>query len=107
MNRGEIWWAEHPDAGRRPFLVITRQAAIDVLNSVLCVPVTRTIRSIPTEVLLDADDGMPCECALTFDNVMTIPKALLVEKICRLRGERLVAACDALGIATGCDMQRT
>src|SRR6185312_10634401 len=59
VARSEIWWAEHPDAGRRPFLVLTRQAAIPVLNALLAVPATRTIRQIPTEVVLDIDDGMP------------------------------------------------
>ena len=91
MTRGEIWWAEHPEAGQRPFLVLTR-----------AVPATRTIRGIPTEVVLDADDGMPQRCALSFDNVTTIPKALLTERICRLGVERLTDACRALRAAAGC-----
>src|SRR5947209_2070185 len=57
VTRSEIWWVEHPDAGRRPFLVLTRQAAIPVLNALLAVPATRTIRQIPTEVVLDTDIG--------------------------------------------------
>ena len=52
MNRGEVWWLEHPDAGRRPVCVLTRQAAIPVLTSVLVAPATRTIRDIPTELRL-------------------------------------------------------
>ena len=59
MNRGEVWWVEHPEAGRRPACVLTRQAAIPVLTSVLVAPATRTIRDIPTEVTLTRDDGMP------------------------------------------------
>ena len=27
MNRGEVWWYELPDVGRRPGCVLTRQAA--------------------------------------------------------------------------------
>ena len=102
MNRGEVWWAEHPDAGRRPFLVLTRQAAIPVLQRVVAVPATRTIRGIPTEVVLDVEDGMPERCALSFDNVTTLPKALLTERICRVGVDRLSDACRALRIATGC-----
>jgi mRNA interferase MazF len=102
VNRGEVWWAEHPDAGRRPFLVLTREAAIPVVNRVIAVPATRTIRGMPTEVELDEDDGMPARCALTFDNVTAVPKALLSERICRLSVERLAEACRALAIATGC-----
>ena len=102
MNRGEVWWAEHPDAGRRPFLVLTRQAAIPVLARVLAVPATRTVRDIPTEVPLDEDDGMPQRCALSFDNIVTIPKSLLTERICRLGIPRLEQVCRALSAATGC-----
>jgi mRNA interferase MazF len=102
VNRGEVWWASHPDAGRRPFLVLTREAAIPVLRRVVAVPATRTIRDIPTDVVLDEDDGMPERCALSFDNVTTLPKALLTERICRLDVERLAEACRALTIATGC-----
>jgi len=45
VNRGEVWY-ELPDAGRRPGLILTRQAAIPVLNAVLVAPATRTIRGI-------------------------------------------------------------
>jgi hypothetical protein len=29
LRAGEVWWAEHPEWGRRPALVMTREAAID------------------------------------------------------------------------------
>ena len=69
MNRGEVWWLEHPEAGRRPACIHTRQAAIPALRSVLVVPATRTVRGIPTEVPLGRADGMPEDCALSFDNL--------------------------------------
>jgi len=50
-QRGEVWWGEVEEAGRRPFLVMTRSAAIPVLRSVLAAPVTRTVRGIPSEQL--------------------------------------------------------
>ncbi len=102
MNRGEVWWVEHPDAGRRPACVLTRQAAIPVLASVLVAPATRTIRGIATEVPLDRDDGMPDDCALSLDNITTVPKALLTERIAALREPKLAALCEALRAATGC-----
>src|SRR5206468_11945317 len=83
VNRGEVWWAEHPAAARRPYLSLTRQGAIPVLHRVLAAPATRTIRGIPTEVELDEDDGMPQRCALSLDNVLTMPKSLFTERICR------------------------
>lgn len=102
MNRGEIWWGELPDYGRRPYLVLTRQAAIPVLKSLLVVPATRTIRGSPTEVKLDTEDGMPAACAFNFDNVLTIPKWGLTEMICRLSLLRLEEVCRSLKIASGC-----
>jgi predicted transcriptional regulator len=32
VNRGEVWWLEHPEIGRRPACILTRQQAIPVLN---------------------------------------------------------------------------
>ena len=97
-----MWWVEHPDAGRRPFLVLARQAAIPVLNAFLAVPATRTIRQIPTEVVLDAGDGMPDECALSLDNLTVVPKELFRSRITRLSVERMTEVCRALSLASGC-----
>lgn len=101
-RRGEVWWGEVEDLGRRPFLVMTRSAAIPVLNGVLAAPLTRTIRNIPTEVPLGPDDGMPAACAASFDNLRVVPKAYLVERICALEPDRLVEACAALHLAVDC-----
>jgi mRNA interferase MazF len=102
VNRGEIWWVEHPDAGRRPACVLTRQAAIPVLNAVLVAPATRTIRGIPTEVTLTRDDGMPDDCVLSLDNVTIVPKAMLTARITSVPDTRLPELCNALRAATGC-----
>lgn len=102
VRRGEVWWVEAPDVGRRPHLILTREEAIDVLHRLLSVPATRTVRGIPTEVVLDEADGMPMPCALSLDNVTVVPKPFFVEPICRLDGHRMVEVCSALGVATGC-----
>ena len=81
-----MWWVEHPDAGGRPACVLTRQAAIAVLSSVLVAPATRTIRSFPTEVPVTRQGGMPDDCAAhsALDNLTTIPKTLLTTLITSL-----------------------
>ena len=101
-RRGEVWWGEMEDVGRRPFLVMTRTAAIPVLNNVLAAPVTRTIRNIPTELLLGPDDGMPTECAASFDNLRVVPKSYLVDRLCALDPTRLIDACRAVRAAVDC-----
>lgn len=102
VRRGDVWWYEHPRAGRRPFLILTRDEALPVLIQVLAVPATRTVRGIPTEVALDRSDGMPSTCCLTLDNVATIRPALCIERITRLSPQRMQEVCTALGIATAC-----
>lgn len=102
VARGEVWWYEHPDAGRRPHLVLTRTEAAAVLTQVLAVPATRVIRDIPTEVFLDETDGMPTPCVLSLDNLSLIRPDLCTERITRLGPEKLRAVCEALTTATAC-----
>lgn len=102
VNRGDIWWLEHPEAGRRPACILTRQAAIPVLRGVLVAPATRAIRGIPTEIELSEADGMAERCALSFDNLTTVPRALLTERITRMPEARLHELCAALRAAAGC-----
>jgi mRNA interferase MazF len=101
-RRGEVWWGEIEEVGRRPFLVMTRSVAIPVLNNLLAAPVTRTVRSLPTELRLGPEDGMPTECAASFDNLRVVPKAYLVERVCTLEPIRLIEACSALRAAVDC-----
>ena len=102
MNRGEVWWVEDPTGGRRPYLVLTRQAVIPVVNKVMGVPATRRVRGIPSEVRLSTDDGMPADCVLNFDNLALLRKGWFVEPICQLSPVRMVQACRALAVAMGC-----
>ncbi|HEX9697229.1 MAG TPA: type II toxin-antitoxin system PemK/MazF family toxin [Actinomycetota bacterium] len=102
VARGEVWWYEHPDAGRRPFLILTRTPAIAVLERIMAIPATRTIREIPTEVFIGRDDGMPAPCVLTLDNITTIRKSLCTERITALSAGRMQSVCEALAVAAGC-----
>ena len=102
VGRGQVWWVDHPEAGTRPHLVLTRDQAIPVLSALLAVPATRTVRGIPTEVRLGQSDGMPHECALSLDNTTLMPKAFFREPICTLGPERMDSVCRALALATGC-----
>jgi mRNA interferase MazF len=102
VARGEVWWHEHPDEGRRPYLILQRDAAIPVLNQILAVPATRTRRGIPTEVDLDEADGMPQACVLTLDNVRQLRRSYLTGRITTLGPERMHQVCQALHAAVDC-----
>lgn len=101
-RRGEVWWGELADVGRRPFLIMTRTAAVPVLHSVLAAPISRTVRGIPTELPLGPSAGMPIECAVSFDNLRVVPKAYLVGRLCILDPVRMTEACAALRAAVDC-----
>ena len=74
VTRNDIVWADlGPPAGRRPVCVLTRDAAISVLTAVTCAPITRTIRGIRSEVELGHGHGLPERCAITCDNIITVP----------------------------------
>jgi mRNA interferase MazF len=80
VARGDIYWAElGPPAGRRPVCVLTRDAAIEVLASVTCAPITRTVRGIRSEVGVGSGEGLPEASVINCDNVVTVPKAVLAE----------------------------
>jgi mRNA interferase MazF len=97
-----VWWLEVPDAGRRPVLVMTRDAAIPMLNRLIVAPATRTVRNIPTEVLLDAADGMPAECVLSLDNLAVVSKSSLNSRVTTLTQARMADVCAALKAAVAC-----
>ncbi|MEO7442198.1 MAG: type II toxin-antitoxin system PemK/MazF family toxin [Acidimicrobiales bacterium] len=97
-----MWWAELPEVGRRPVLVLTRDEVVHALAAVLVATVTTRRRDLPTEVALDTDDGMPRACVVSLDNVATERKAHLVERITRLGPDRMADVCRALSYATGC-----
>lgn len=78
VARAEIYWADlGPPAGRRPVCVLTRDAAIDVLQAVTCAPITRNIRGIASEVEVGPDSGLPDVGVIACDNILTVPKARL------------------------------
>jgi mRNA interferase MazF len=73
-----VYWADlGPPAGRRPVCVITRDAAIEVLRTVTCAPITRTIRDIRSEVEVGPEQGLPETSVISCDNVLTVPQAVL------------------------------
>jgi mRNA interferase MazF len=102
--RGEVWWCELPEIGRRPVVVLSRDAAIPRLRRTLIGPCTTTIRGIPSEVLLKpGDDPVPRMSAVNLDSVESVSLATLVERLGRLSDERMLQICEALEVAVACE----
>ena len=102
--RGELWWCEPPDVGRRPVVVLSRDAAVPRLRRALVAPCTTTVRGLPSEVVLDpGDDPVPRRSAVNLDSVESVSIGLLVDRLGRLSDERMREICTALAVAVGCD----
>jgi mRNA interferase MazF len=99
-RQGEIWWAETEEK-RRPVLVVTRSEAIEVLSSIVVAPVTRTVREIPTEIPLGEREGLPAQCAASFDNLQRVRRSALAQRAGEL-GVRRQEICDALRALSDC-----
>lgn len=87
MKRGEIWWAQLPSpVGNRPVVVLTRDAVLEHIGSIVVTLVTRTVRQLPTEITLGRRQGLPVPCVANLDNILTVPRERLI---------RLMGACDS------------
>ncbi len=103
-RRGEVWWCELPEVGRRPVVVLSRDAAIPRLQRTLVAPCTTTIRGLASEVVLEpGDDPVPTRSAANLDSVESISVAVLVERLGALSSERMRALCAALAVAVDCE----
>lgn len=97
MRRGEVWWAELPaPVGRRPVVLLSRNAAYRVRELVTVAPVTTRVRGIPSEVPLGSDEGLPRACAANLDSITTIPKRSLASRISMLSPSKLAHVERAL-----------
>lgn len=102
-RRGEVWWCELPEIGRRPVVVLSRDAAIPRLRRAIVAPCTTTIRGLPSEVVLErGEDPIVRTCAVNLDSVESVSLAVLTERIGTLSSARLAQICAALAVATDC-----
>lgn len=102
-SRGEGWWCDHPEIGRRPVVVLSRDTAIRARRRVIVAPCTTTIRGLASEVTLEPDtDPVPLLSVVNLDSIENLPVAWLVDRLGRLGSERMHSICEALAVATDC-----
>ena len=102
--RGEVWWCEIPEIGRRPVVIVSRDAAIPRLRRALVAPCTTTIRHLPSEVALIAgEDPVPLDSAVSLDSVESVSVGTLVDRLGRLSDSRMREVCRALAVAVDCE----
>lgn len=104
MNRGEIWnfRFDRPDK-QRPVLILTRQEMIRVLHTVSVAPLTRTIRGVPSEVVVGTESGLKQPSAINLHHIVTVPKVELKRFVGTVSQETLQQVKEALLFALGFD----
>jgi mRNA interferase MazF len=101
--RGELWWCELADIGRRPVVVLSPNTAIPRLRRTFVAPCPTTIRGLPSEDVLAAhEDPVPRRSAVNLDSVESVSAAVLVERLGRLSDQRIREVCEALEVAVDC-----
>ncbi len=101
--RGELWWCELPEIGRRPVVVLSRDVAIPRLRRALVAPCTTTIRGLASEVVLEPGvDPVIRRSAVNLDSVESVSIAVLVGRLGRLADARMREICGALDVAVDC-----
>jgi mRNA interferase MazF len=86
-------------------VVLTRDSAIRYLSTVTVAPVTSTIRGVPSEVLLNEEDGMKGRCAVNLHNAVTVSQQRLGKRVAQLGSRRMREICSALRFSLGCEPQ--
>ena len=92
-----------PPDKNRPVVVLTRDSAIAYLATVTVAPITSTIRGVPSEVLLNDEDGMKAPCAVNLHNPVTVTQERLGRRVAHLSPLRMHEICAALRFSLGCD----
>lgn len=101
--RGEVWWCETPEIGRRPVVVLSRDAVIPRHRRALVAPCTTTIRGLASEVVLEpGQDPVPLRSAVNLDSVESVSVAILATRLGRLADTRMREICAALAVAVDC-----
>jgi mRNA interferase MazF len=103
LNRGDVHLCRfaRPDK-QRPVLILTRDTAIGHLATITVAPITSTVRDVPSEVILDMDDGMKGRCAVNLHNAVTVAQHRLTRRVAILSHARMQEVCSALRFSLGC-----
>jgi len=97
MKHGEIRWYKFkaPDK-KRPVLILSRNSVMEYLGEITIVPVTSTVRDIPSEVFLSKENGMMRDCAINFDHIQTVAKNKIGSLITSLSHEKMIEVREAI-----------
>jgi mRNA interferase MazF len=83
-------------------LVLSRNEAIAVLDTVTVAPITRTIHGIRSEIEVGTAEGLKGPSAVKLDHIQTVAKAGLKRFVGTAHDETMNRVCAAIEHALGC-----
>ena len=105
MTRGDLFRSGHaaPERGDKPgFYVVVSRAFVaenERISTVICAPVYSEILGIPTEVVLEPEEGVRHRSAIRCDFLMLMFKSNLTRFAARLSERRIDELDRALSVA--------
>ena len=111
IKRGDVFWVDFPNsevmgseqAGLRPVVVISNDTGNHFSPNVIVALLTTKMRKgrIPTHVELSVKDGLPKDSIVLCEQLRTISKERLGEKICNLRANKMEEVDVAIKVSLG------
>jgi mRNA-degrading endonuclease toxin of MazEF toxin-antitoxin module len=100
MNRGDVWQLDLGGrSGKRPAVILTRQAVIPHLNKLTVAEITSAGKGYPTEVTIGHKGNLPKESFVQLDNIQTVSRERFLKYLgtldavtMRTVGRRLILA---------------
>lgn len=100
MNRGDVWQLDLGGrSGKRPAVILTRQAVIPHLNKLTVAEITSAGKGYPTEVAFGHKANLPKESFVQLDNIQTVSRERFLKYLgtldaatMRTVGRRLILA---------------
>ena len=102
MSRGDIWVLDLGGrAGRRPAVIVTRQAVIPYVKKLTVAEITSVGKGYPTEVAIGRQGTLPKESYVQLDNIQTVAKTRFVKYVGALDSTTMRAVARRIILALG------
>jgi mRNA interferase MazF len=85
LKRGEVYWVDFGDpAGVRPAVILTRNAAIELLSSLTVGPLTTRLRRVRSWVFVGDQPDLPQDSCINLDGIQSVHKDAVLDRMFEL-----------------------
>lgn len=88
----------------RPVVILTRETARAAMTKVTVAPITSTVKGLSSEVPVGPANGLDHRCAISIDNMLTIPASALGRGIGFLHDDQEAQLTRAILLAFDLDL---